>query len=237
MSDASVSAHVLYTAPLPAPNPRRVHIFLREKGGALASLPAKNVQLAKAEQKGEEHMKRNVMGQVPTLAFPDGRHISESVAIARYLDALFPSPPLFGTDAYSRGAVDMWIRRAEMRVMGPLGQVWINSHPATAAYAEKFGLKRFPKFGEESRARYLQSLRWLDRLFAQAGEGTFLADVDNPGKDKVGFSMADIVLLTTVDFGTVAGVPVPEDLKALRAWHGMVSARPSVASEKPQTKL
>src|SRR5512143_544481 len=98
----------LYGAPMPAPNPRRVRVFLAEKG---VDLPETPVDLMKREHKSEEHRARNSLGQVPTLELDDGTMISETVSICRYLEALHPEPPLFGRSAVEQALVDMWIRR------------------------------------------------------------------------------------------------------------------------------
>ena len=84
----------LYNAPLPAPNPRRVRIFLAEKG---ASVPMVDRSIIKAEIKTPEHLARDPLGQLPTLELDDGSYLSETVAICRYLESVFPDPPLFGT--------------------------------------------------------------------------------------------------------------------------------------------
>src|ERR1700761_6114970 len=101
---------ILYGAPNPAPNPRRVRIFLAEKGIELAETP---VDLMKREHKSPEHVARNSLGQVPTLELDDGTTISETVSICRYLEALHPEPPMFGRTPVEQALVDMWIRRIE----------------------------------------------------------------------------------------------------------------------------
>ena len=70
----------LYNAPMPAPNPRRVRIFLAEKG---VEVPLVDVAILKREHKSPEHMARNSLGQLPTLELDDGTMISETVAICR----------------------------------------------------------------------------------------------------------------------------------------------------------
>src|SRR5262245_50050905 len=96
----------LYNAPMPAPNPRRVRIFLAEKG---VEVPMVDVAILKREHKSPEHMARNSLGQVPTLELDDGTMISETVAICRYLEGLYPKPPMFGADALQEALVDMWV--------------------------------------------------------------------------------------------------------------------------------
>jgi glutathione S-transferase len=199
---------ILYGAPNPAPNPRRVRIFLAEKGIDLAETP---LDLMKREHKSEEHRARNSMGQVPTLELDDGTCISETVAICRYFEEIQPQPPLFGTTPLEKALVDMWVRRTEFTVMMPVGSFWRHAHPRTAAL-----LTQYKDFGESNRETYKGAQKWLDRELAGKA---FLAGGS--------YSMADICLLTTVDFAEWIGLPLEDGFDNLRAWHGRVSARPS----------
>src|SRR3954471_17791378 len=121
---------ILYGAPMPAPNPRRVRMFLSEKG---VDLPETPVDIMKREHKSDEHRARNSLGQVPTLVLDDGTAISETVAICRYLDETSPGPSLFGSTPTERALVDMWIRRIEFVLMNPVGMFWRHAHKFTAA--------------------------------------------------------------------------------------------------------
>jgi glutathione S-transferase len=200
----------LYDEGNPAPNPRKVRIFLSEKGIAL---PMERVRILRREHKAPEFLKKNSLGQVPVLELDDGTHISESVAICRYLEELNPSPPLFGRDALERAQVEMWLRRAEFRLWNPMGQVWINADPRTAAVNPN----QFKDYGEHNRKVVAGAMRWFDGELADGRE--FLAGEY--------YSMADIVLLCGIDFAKFVEMDMPEDAKHLRDWHARVSARPS----------
>ncbi len=202
----------LYNAPMPAPNPRRVRIFLGEKG---ASVPLAEVAIMKREHKAPEHIARNSLGQVPTLELDDGTTISETVAICRYLESVFPEPKLFGKTALEQALVDMWVRRVEFAVMTPVGMFWRHAHPFTAQVV----VPQYKEFGESNRAHYERALGWLDGELAGK---TFLVGED--------YTVADICLLTTVDFATWIGLPVPDALANVKAWHERVSARPSATA-------
>jgi glutathione S-transferase len=204
---------ILYGERNPAPNPRRVRIFVAEKG---IDLTETRVDMRKGEHKSEVHKARNSLGQLPTLVLDDGTAISESVSICRYLDALYPEPPMFGRDAREAALVDMWIRRVEFQLTVPVGMFWRHAHPFTAAL-----LTQFKDFGESNRGAYARVCGWLDGELAAAGP--FIVG------DR--YSMADIVAQTTVDFAAFTGLEMPEDAKALRAWHERVSARPSAAAD------
>lgn len=199
---------ILYGERMPAPNPRRVRIFLAEKG---IDLPETRVNMRERQHKSPEHMARNSLGQLPTLELDDGTTISESVSICRYLDALHPEPPLFGVSALEQAMVDMWIRRMELRIMTPVGMFWRHAHPLTAAL-----LEQHKEFGESNRAAYASGLKWLDRELSDGRE--YLA-----GR----YSMADIVGQSTLDFADFTGLEVPEGLEHLKAWRTRLAARPS----------
>lgn len=199
---------ILYDENNPAPNPRRVRLFLAEKG---VTLPTVRVKLHKREHKADEHRARNSLGQVPTLELDDGTMISESVSICRYLESLHPAPPLFGTTPYEAARIDMMIRRVEFALMTPVGMFWRHAHPLTAAL-----LTQYKDFGESNRALYASACKWLDREIA--GRNFMAGDV---------YTMADIVAQTTVDFAAFTGLEMPAECAALTAWHGRVSARES----------
>ena len=201
----------LYGAPMPAPNPRRVRIFLAEKG---VDLPETPIDLRKREHKSPEHRARNSLGQVPTLELDDGTTISETVAICRYFEEIHPDPPLFGRTAIEKAQIDMWVRRIEFVLMAPVGNFWRHAHPFTAAL-----LTQFRDFGQSNREAYAGAQRWLDREL----EGkTFIVGE--------AYTMADICALTTVDFAAWIGLPLDAERANLAAWHERVSARPSAAA-------
>ena len=201
----------LYNEHNPAPNPRRVRIFLAEKS---ISMPFVHVPMRQGAHKSAEFMVKNSLGQVPVLELDDGSTLSESIAICRYLEELHPAPALFGNDAWQRAQVEMWMRRIEFALMSRIGAVWINTHKYTAHLGTQY-----KDYGEASRLRSLKALHWLnDELKGRE----FLA-TDT-------FSMADIVALTTIDFATFIGIETPPELTNLQAWHAGVSARPSAGA-------
>lgn len=199
---------ILYGAPYPAPNPRRVRIFLAEKG---IDLPETPVDLMKREHKSPEHRARNVLGQVPTLELDDGTCISETVAICRYFEETQPDPPLFGTTPVEKALTDMWVRRVEFMAMNPVGNFWRHAHPRTAAL-----LTQYKDFGESNRETYKGAQKWLDRELA-----------DRPFLTGGAYSIADICLQTTVDFANWIGLPLETEFENLAAWHERVSSRPT----------
>jgi glutathione S-transferase len=202
----------LYNTPMPAPNPRRVRIFLAEKG---VEIDLVDVALVKGEHKAPEHVARNSLGQTPVLELDDGTCLSETVAICRYLESVYPEPPLFGRNALEEAQVDMWVRRIEFQVMGPAGNFWRHAHPFTARVV----VPQYKEFGEANRGAYEKALMWLD---GELAKGAFVAGEV--------FTVADICLLSAVDFADWIGLPVPEAAGHVRGWHERVSARPSAGA-------
>ena len=203
----------LYTYP-GAPNPRRVHIYLAEKG---IEIPFEKVDiLARANREPAFVEKVNVMGGLPVLELDDGSHIAESVAICRYFEAAQPEPALFGRTPEEQGVVEMWIRRIELNFMVPVGMVWIHGSPLTKAVVKR----QIPEMAEASRRVVGDYFGFLD---GQLAEREFVAgDV---------YSMADILALCTLDFGaSLNDLKYAPEHANLARWHQTVSARPSASA-------
>ena len=123
-----------------APNPRRVRVFLAEKG---LNVPLEEVDIFKGINRQPEFLKKNSLGGIPVLELDDGRHLAESVAICRYFELLHPEPALFGKGAFEQATVEMWNRRMELALFVPVGMVWGHSHELTRAR-----IKQIPEMGE-----------------------------------------------------------------------------------------
>ncbi len=200
---------LFYDSALPAPNPRRVRIFLAEKH---VRVPMAQISIPKAEHKSASFLSVNALGQTPALAFDDGRVLTESVAICRYFEVLHPEPPLFGHGAHNIAEIDMWTRRIELRLMTPLSMVWLHTHPWTARIVQP----QYTEFGASQRPRVLAAMTEFDHAL----DGRDWLDGER-------YTIADIVLLTTIDFAKFVGIAVPDELTHLKAWHARASARPS----------
>ena len=200
----------LYTYP-GAPNPRRVHIFLAEKG---IEVPFERVDIMTRANRTPEFMATvNPLGGLPVLALDDGTHIAESVAICRYFEALHPEPSLFGRTPADIGRIDMWNRRIELGFMQQVGMVWIHGSPLTAKVVKK----QIPEMAELARGFVRQFFGFLDRELA-----------DRPFVAGDAYSMADILAFTTFDFAGQLNQLHPEpELQNLLRWHAVVSERPS----------
>jgi glutathione S-transferase len=191
-----------------APNPRRVRIFLAEKGIAI---PYEEVDIVKAVNRSDEFRKKNPMGVLPVLELDDGTCIAESVAICRYFEASQPEPPLMGTDAKDQSIVEMWQRRMELEVFLPVTQVFRNGHPFF-----KDRIPQVPEYGEVCRRAAENRLAWLDEVLA-----------DRPFIAGDRYTIADITALCAIDFGRVSNIRIRPEQTNLVRWHSEVSARPS----------
>ena len=195
-----------------APNPRRVRIFLAEKG---VTVPTEQVELGKLEQRSDAFTAINPMQRVPALVLDDGTVIAESVAICRYFEALQPDPPLFGRGALDEALVEMWNRRVELHLFLPVATVFQHLHPVMKIMVDP----QVAAWGEANKPRVTQFLQFLD------GELKNRADVAGAA-----YTVADITAMVAVDFMRVSKMTVPEELTIVRRWHQAVSARPSAAA-------
>src|SRR5262245_38938959 len=191
-----------------APNPRRVRIFLAEKG---ITAPTVQVDIGKADNRSPEFRAKNPIGTLPVLELDDGTVIAESVAICRYFEEVQPDPPLMGTDAKDRALVEMWQRRMEYELFVPVSQVFRNGH---AFFRGR--IPQVPEYGEVCRTHATSRMAWLDTVLA-----------DRPFIAGERFTIADITALCAIDFGRVSEVRILPDQANLRRWHDAVSQRPS----------
>jgi glutathione S-transferase len=195
-----------------APNPRRVRIFLAEKG---ITIPTEQVDLGKLEQRTQAYTAINPMQRVPALVLDDGTVITESIAICRYFEAVQPDPPLFGRGARDSALIEMWNRRVEFHLYMPVSTVFQHLHPAMKAMVDP----QVAAWGEANKPRIEDFLRFLDR---ELKSRPYVVGND--------FTVADILAMVAVDFMKVSKLAVPEELADLRRWHALVSARPSAGA-------
>jgi glutathione S-transferase len=192
-----------------APNPRRVRIFLAEKG---ISVLFEEYDLMKGALKSPEFTKINKFQRVPVLVLDDGTAISETVAICRYFEEQQPSPALFGTGAVERATVEMWNRHMELGLMSAVAQAFRHTHPSMAALE----VPQIKEWGEANKPKAIAILTMLDQELAirrfVAGDA---------------FSIADITALCAIDFMRPSRIQRPEGLVHLDRWYAEVSARPS----------
>ncbi len=191
-----------------APNPRRLRIFLAEKG---LKIPSEEVDISQGKNRTPEMLAKNPAGGLPFMELDDGSYLSESVAICRYLEGLHPEPNLLGKDNREQAEIEMWNRRVELNLFGPVARTFQNTSDFF-----KGRIKQFPEYGAAQRETVNQQLQWLDQ---QIGNKPFIAG------DR--FTIADITAEVAVDFGAFADIKPDPALKNLARWHQAVSSRPS----------
>lgn len=195
-----------------APNPRRVNIFLAEKG---IVLEREALQVIKRQHKTEAFRAINPTGTLPVLVLDDGTAISETVAICRYFEEQQPEPALMGTTPMQRVLVEMWQRRIELGFFMQVAFAFRHLHPAMAVVQKP----QVAEWGEANKQQVPKTLAWLDGELASrpyiAGDS---------------FTIADITAMVATGFMKLARVPVPEELKNFNRWHALVRARPSASA-------
>ena len=195
-----------------APNPRRVRIFLAEKG---IEVVFQEVDLMAGDLRTRRFSALNPLQQVPVLVLDDGTAISESVAICRYFEELQPDPPLLGVGATGRAMVEMWNRRVEMGLFLPVAHAFRHLHPRMS----HLEVPQVPAWGEANKPKVLDFLELLD---GRLGGSRYIA---GPA-----VSIADITALVAVDFMRAARIERPARLASLGRWHEEMSRRPSATA-------
>jgi len=192
------------------PNPRAMRMFLAEKG---ITLPTKEVDIGKAENRRPPYIERNPGGQLPALELDNGRCIGETVAIWEYLEEKHPSPPLIGATAEERAETRQWQRRVELNITEHL---YNGFRYAEGAALFKDRIRILPEAAPGLKQVVQDRLKWLDGLLE--------------GKDWVAgkrFTIADIILYCALDFGGSVGQKIDPSLKNVNAWLKRVESRPS----------
>ena len=205
----------LYITPR-TPNPRRVMMFIAEKG--IAGIEETAIDLMAGQHRDAAFLQKNPMGRVPALELPDGRVLCETRAICTYLEGLQPEPNLMGEDFEERAFIEMADRRVELHLfMGIVNSVR-HSHPALAALEKP----QFADFGAAQGEKMRETAQWLDQLLAQqpyvAGER---------------FTIADITAFCALEFarGLMKYTPGAEGLQHLQAYRDRIAERPSAQTK------
>jgi glutathione S-transferase len=194
---------------LRAPNPRRVRWFMAEKG--IEDVEIVETDIFKGEHKTPEYVARAGLPNVPALTIDDETTITESIAICRYLESVYPEPNLFGTSAKEIAVIEMWTRRAEMMLATPLMLTVRHSHPALAGLE-----KQSAEFAGIQQATAERALKFFDR---RLGDSEWLAG------DRI--TVADIVAFCGIDFARMIKFRPDEALTNLIRWADAMRARPA----------
>jgi glutathione S-transferase len=200
-----------------APNPRRARMFIAEKGLEIETI---DISIAKNEQRAEDFLKLNPRGTLPVLIIDDQTTLIENIAIATYLEARFPNPPLLGISPEEKGLVAMWNALCEAQGGMAVAEVFRNTHPSMKGRAlpGPLDLDQIPELAERGRKRVAAFFDLLEERLSQS-----------PWLAGDAFSMADITGYVFVDFARVIKTRIPADNTATQAWFDRISERPSAA--------
>jgi glutathione S-transferase len=198
-----------------APSPRRVRIFLAEKG---ISVPTVQVDLRNNEQLTPAFRAINPDATVPSLELDDGTRINDAVGICVYFETVQPRPVLMGESAEEKALITAWQREVERNGFYAVMEAFRNFTPGFKGRAlpGPHDYEQIPALAERGRARVAH---FFEQMNARLRQSEFVAGTR--------YSIADITALVVVDFTRWIKMPVPEECKDLRRWHQQVSARPS----------
>ena len=197
-----------------APNPRRVDMFLAEKG--VRDIERSLVDLNAGEHKKEGFLARNPLARVPVLELDDGRFLAESRAICTYLESRYPEPNLMGRDGVERAFIEMADRQIEFHLFASIANCVRHTHPGLAVLEQP----QFPDFGASQGHKFREVAHWLDGQLASrpyvAGER---------------FTIADITAYCAIEFARLIRFqPRNEGMAHLQAWRDRIAQRPSASA-------
>lgn len=192
----------------PGMHPRRVRIFIAEKG---ISIERREVDAAGGANATPDFLRLNPLGKLPVLELDDGSCIAESLAICRYLEALYPQPPLMGQTPQASAHTEMWTLRMDHELSQPIALAFVHS---SIFYRGR--VEQVPEVANWARGRALQTMAWLD---GELAERSHIAGDD--------YSLADIVAQCACVLGKAVGLRIPPDMTHLSRWFAQVSARPT----------
>ena len=200
-----------------APNPRRARMFIAEKG---LTIPTRDISMIKGDQLKPEFLAVNPRATIPVLVTDDGATLTENIAIAGYLEALHPEPPLMGRTPTEKGLVLMWNAITEQQGAMPIGEALRNGNPhmKNRAIPGPHDYAQIPELAERGMARVRV---FFDMLETRLQDRSFLA-TDH-------FTLADISTFVFVDFARVIRMRIPQDNTATQRWFDSIKARPSAS--------
>jgi glutathione S-transferase len=195
-----------------APNPRRVLMFIAEKG--ITGIETVQIDLGKGEHRAGDFVARNPMAQVPVLELDDGRSLGETRAICTYLEGMHPQPNLMGEGFEERAFIEMADRRCELQLFLKIANCIRHTHPGLAMLEQP----QFGEFGAAQGEKMRDTARWLDGVLARQ---EYVAGSR--------FTIADITAFCALEFarGLMKFRPGEEGMGNLQAWRDRIAERPS----------
>ena len=192
-----------------APNPRRVRMFLAEKG--ITDIEFIHVDIEKGENLTPEFKLKNPMGKIPVLELDDGTCINETIAICRYFEESYPETPLMGITAIEKAKIEMWQRWVEFYFLMPTGMCFQH----TSGYF-KDRMDPIKEWGEDCGKNVKKFMHFLNKHLEH---NEFLVGDT--------FSIADMTALCTIDFNRVNKIKIEEEQIHLKRWYNVISSRAS----------
>jgi glutathione S-transferase len=202
----------------PAPNCRRVRMFILEKGLDMPEI----VEVGYEFGLTADYIKMWPHALVPMLETDDGLRIGEAVAICRFFEEERLEPNLMGANGREKAVIEMWERRAYEEGMSGAAEVLRNSHPAFVDRGLQGSPEPVPQIADLIERGRRRVSRFYHKFEEQLRENRFVAC------DR--FTVADITALCSIDFAKLLGLEIPDDCPSLVRWHREVSARPAAAA-------
>lgn len=200
----------LYDQPR-APNPMRLNLFLAEKG---VDVPRETVNLMENQHKTEDYLSIVGVPVCPAVVLSDGSVLTETQAICRYVEALYPEPNMMGQDPLEMAEIEMWQRRVEFGLWSSVAACFRHTNPNMRVLEDQV-----PEWGEVNRGRINGHLEALDRR---------LEDREFLAADR--FTIADITGFLATGLNRIIKYEIPETLTNVAAWRARIKQRPSVAA-------
>ncbi len=189
-------------------HPRRVRIFLAEKG---ISIERREVDAAGGANATQDFLRLNPLGKLPVLELDDGTSIAESLAICRYLEALNPDPALMGRTPREVADIEMWALRSDHELSQMIALSFVHS---SDFYRER--IEQIPEVASWARGRALETMNWVNH---ELSGRRHIAGED--------YTIADIVAQCAFVLGKAVGLRIPPDMTNLSRWFAEVTARPT----------
>ena len=201
----------IYSSPV-APSPRKVLIFIAEKG--IDNIDVKDLDIGKMEHKTPEYKEIAPNSRIPALVLDDGQVILETTAICRYLECLYPKPNLFGENPMEIAQIEMWYSRVSFELMLPLMHGFRHTHPHMSALENQNN-----EFGLAQRELAVKSLGYYEEVIK---EKDFIAC------DR--FTYADIQTVSSLQFLVRLNKIDLNDYKNLSTYVNNIAERPSFSN-------
>ena len=197
----------------PAPNPRRLSLFLKLKG---IQIDTQQIDMMTAEQLNNSYRQVNPACTLPALVLDDGTVLTEVIGMFSYLEELYPEQPLMGSTPLERAQAISWCHRLFQGLMVAIASALRNrgKNFHNRALPGPLDTPQIPELAERG---LMQIHHILPQLDAHLASSTWLAGDT--------FTIADIDLLVMIDFLTWIKESIPDTCPDLQAWHQRASAR------------